>query len=130
MEESEKETRPSRASQYVAEQRFSVTFHNARDREQFFVSASRQHLAEITEQSEELLEPAKLRNEARLEAIRQARGKAEAMAAELHQNLGEAYLVEEENHARVISPPDHGYEGSGLVEESARVKVSFLLKPR
>lgn len=140
LEEPEDGVKTVREAQFVAEQRISVTFPIARDREQLFVSASRRHLAEITGQSEGLLEPAKLRNEARLEAIRQARGKAEAMAAELHQSLGEAYAVEEENDngylsagsnsRRVIPPPDHGFEGSGLVEESARVKVSFILKPK
>lgn len=140
LEETEGGVKPAREPQFVAEQRISVTFQSAREREQFFVNVSRQHLAEITGESQQLLEPAKLRNEARLEAIRQARSKAEAMAAELHQSLGDACMVEEENdngyfsmgnnHSSVIPPPDHGFEGSGLVEESARVKVSFLLKPR
>jgi hypothetical protein len=59
------------------------------------------------------------------------------MATELHQSLGEACQVEEENDSYALSagnyiarmaPSDRELTGGGTVEVEARVKITFLLK--
>lgn len=138
-EEAQNTEKPATPAAFIADQELTVTFSSAREREQLFVAVSRHQVAEVTAQSESLLEPASIRNQARLEAIRQASYKAAAMAKELHRGLGEAITVQEENdssafysagnnHAKAYLPIDPDYQGSGLIEESARVQVSFRLR--
>src|SRR5205085_573837 len=96
----------------------------------------------------DVAEPRKYRDETRLKAIRAAREKAEAMAAELGQKIGKPWEITDESSANYGALPNlsygvvanasfsHNAQGAadestiapGQVEISATVRVSFVLE--
>lgn len=108
--------------------------------EQFFAEVLATGVSKVDEVELRSSQLRKYKDQARAAAMRAAREKAVAMAAEIGQGIGRAYSIQEEGYSRVSSTSNYtGYVSGGLSTEenssfapgtisvTAQVTVKFLL---
>ncbi|MBT9585982.1 SIMPL domain-containing protein [bacterium] len=121
---------------YEASRECSFTLANVKQKDSLLLAFARGDLGEVRSTRASLKNPIPLREKARLQALEEARRKAQLMAGCLQQNVGKAYWIEEvtpefwsnpSSNIVTRSAPEDGGSGLGMVRVQATVKVAFAL---
>lgn len=127
----------SRRESFEASRECAFRLNQVEQKDSFLLAFSARNLGEIQSSRACLKNPLPWREKARLQALGEARRKAQAMAESLQQSIGKAYWIEEFNpdfwqntSSNVVTRLSDADPTSGLgqIRISATVKVAFLLR--
>lgn len=125
-------------STFEASRDCSFVLADVQQKDEVLLTFARGDLGEVRSVRAGLKNPIPIREQARLEALKEAQRKAQAMAASLQQSIGKAYWIEElvpeswnSPSANLVSrsPAEDGPAGLGMIRVQASVRASFLLLP-
>ncbi|MFN8606487.1 MAG: SIMPL domain-containing protein [Vulcanimicrobiota bacterium] len=123
---------------FEASRECTFKLDDVKQKDQVLLTFARGELGEVRGARPTLKNPIPLREKARLEALKEARNKAQAMAASLQQSIGKAYWIEEVTPefwnspaANMVSraPAEESPSGLGMIRVQSTVRASFLLQP-
>ena len=125
-------------STFEASRDCAFTLADVQQKDEVLLLFAQGDLGEVRSARAVLKNPIPIREQARLEALKEAQRKAQAMAASLQQTVGKAYWIEElspelwSNPAANLvtrAPAEDGPSGLGMIRVQASVRASFLLLP-
>ncbi len=126
-----------RLPEYQVTRTCNFTLGQVSKKDSLLLSFTQSNIGEIQSVRASLRDPISLRERLRLQALQQARKKAQAMADSLQQSIGKAYWIEEitpefwaNPSANVMTraPSEDGLSGAGQIHVQSTVKAAFLLQ--